>query len=208
MLYMMLKSMAKRTATYAVNTGSYKPPRDTSPERIKKALTAANGNIRKASEMLDVPFDSLYAFLKNDPEFWLLRQRIIDENLDTAEDKLMEQVKGGNLQAIMFFLKCQGKRRGWVERPIIAPASMFQPSPTVLLQDENRDAQQQTIDLSNYNLEELQQLKNLLNSTTPKITENQESLLIENDFDDSEELLEENENLESESKEQRELTNA
>lgn len=197
--------MAKR-ATYALNTGCYKPPRDTSPERIKKALTAANGNIRKASEMLDLPFDHLYAFLKNDPEFWLLRQRIIDENLDTAEDKLMEQVKGGNLQAIMFFLKCQGKRRGWIERPIIAPTAIYQPSPTVLLHDENTNAQQNTIDLSNYNIEELQQLKNLLNTATPKLDENQESLLIEetDDFDDSEELLDETgetENLEIESKE-------
>lgn len=204
MLYIVLIFMTKRTASYAVNTGSYKPPRDTSPERIKKALTAANGNIRKASEMLDVPFDSLYAFLKNDPEFWLLRQRIIDENLDTAEDKLMEQVNGGNLQAIMFFLKCQGKRRGWVERPIIAPASVFQPSPTILLHDENRDAQQHTIDLSNYNLEELQQLKNLLNTTTPKIDTEQSSLLVEeNDFIDSleDEELEDMENI-SEDKEQ------
>ena len=47
--------------------------------------------------------------------------RAVQENcgevrLDIAESKLMELVNEKNLGAICFLLKCQGKKRGWIER--------------------------------------------------------------------------------------------
>lgn len=168
--------MPKKTRIYACQR-NYNASIDSSPERIAKALTASNGNILKASTMLDIPFESLYIHLKNNPEFWLLRQQIIDKNLDEAEDQLMTQVRGGNLQAIMFYLKCQGKRRGWVERPVVVP--IYHTPNTVLLHDEQLTEQQNSIDLSNYNIEELQQLKTLLteNSLRPQPQIESEQLL-------------------------------
>ena len=39
-----------------------------------------------------------------------------ESSVDLAESKLIEAIKNGNLTAIIFFLKTQGKSRGYVER--------------------------------------------------------------------------------------------
>ena len=43
-------------------------------------------------------------------------EEIEDNNIDFAEGKLMEQMNEGNIAAILFFLKCKAKSRGYVER--------------------------------------------------------------------------------------------
>ena len=39
-----------------------------------------------------------------------------ESSVDLAESKLIEAIKDGNLTAIIFFLKTQGKSRGYSER--------------------------------------------------------------------------------------------
>jgi hypothetical protein len=41
---------------------------------------------------------------------------------DFAEGKLIQQIDAGNITAIIFYLKCQGKDRGYVERTEITGA--------------------------------------------------------------------------------------
>lgn len=36
--------------------------------------------------------------------------------LDLAENKLLQKINDGDLGAICFYLKCQGKHRGYIER--------------------------------------------------------------------------------------------
>ena len=43
-------------------------------------------------------------------------EEIENNNIDFAEGKLMEQMNEGNIAAILFFLKCKAKSRGYVER--------------------------------------------------------------------------------------------
>ena len=43
-------------------------------------------------------------------------EQIENANIDFAEGKLMEQMNEGNIAAILFFLKCKAKSRGYVER--------------------------------------------------------------------------------------------
>jgi hypothetical protein len=42
--------------------------------------------------------------------------------LDNVESSLYHEVLAGNVTAMIFWLKCQGKERGWVERQEIAGA--------------------------------------------------------------------------------------
>ena len=46
--------------------------------------------------------------------------------LDLAESKLIKLIKEGNLTAIIFFLKTQGKHRGYVERQELEVATDFE----------------------------------------------------------------------------------
>ena len=41
---------------------------------------------------------------------------IHDQYLDLTEHALIKQIKEENLGAIIFYLKCQGKKRGYIER--------------------------------------------------------------------------------------------
>ena len=50
-----------------------------------------------------------------DPNFAEKVYEIQEERIDFAETKLMEKIADGNIIAILFFLKCQGKARGWLE---------------------------------------------------------------------------------------------
>lgn len=61
---------------------------------------------------------------RSEPAFWerenmdfkraiyILRESL----LDYTEDQLMKKVKEGHVTAMIFWLKCQGKHRGWIER--------------------------------------------------------------------------------------------
>jgi hypothetical protein len=41
---------------------------------------------------------------------------IRDQNIDLAESRLLEKIRGGNINAIVFYLSTQGKERGYSRR--------------------------------------------------------------------------------------------
>lgn len=111
-------------------------------EEIKSALLANVGVIALAAawlgklkteqkkaecELLGIPFDenkdtfriSRQAISKRIERNAELKEVVVDleeTKLDLAEKYLYDLMKGGNLGAICFYLKCKGKRRGWIER--------------------------------------------------------------------------------------------
>jgi hypothetical protein len=64
-----------------------------------------------------------YRWLRNDLEFADKVQEIKDRGVDFAEDMLMSKVVSGDLQAIMFFLRGQGKHRGWNDKIDVSVAT-------------------------------------------------------------------------------------
>lgn len=47
--------------------------------------------------------------------------QLADEFLDQAESNFYKHVEDGNLTALIFFLKTQGRARGWSERLEVMP---------------------------------------------------------------------------------------
>ena len=137
------------------------PPLDLDAEEVVNNLRVCDGNIQQCAILLGLSYSVLYKWLKNNPQLWMLRQEIIDKNLDECESQLMSLIKAGNLGAIMFYLKCQGKRRGWIEKPSMPQPPDFS-GRNVLLTDDS-SAEKNSVDLSRLGLEELQQLRSLLN---------------------------------------------
>jgi hypothetical protein len=41
---------------------------------------------------------------------------ITETEIDEVESELMTQVRKGNMTAILFYLKCKGRDRGWIEK--------------------------------------------------------------------------------------------
>ena len=45
---------------------------------------------------------------------------VVEQTLDWAESKLLELIAAGDKTAILFYLKCKGKKRGYTERQEVA----------------------------------------------------------------------------------------
>jgi hypothetical protein len=86
------------------------------PEQIIGALAAARGMIAPAARALGCSRNTIKAYMH---EYQAIAQTIADEReatTDVAELKLYDAIERGEAWAICFYLKCQAKNRGYVER--------------------------------------------------------------------------------------------
>ena len=88
--------------------------------QIEHTLEQSNGNISYAARSLGVARNTLYKRINKNPRL----QKVLDDAretlVDTAESALLTAVRTGNIAAIIFTLKTQGKARGYIERQEIA----------------------------------------------------------------------------------------
>jgi hypothetical protein len=85
-------------------------------EQVENALSRTSGNIAAAARELGASRSTIYRFIEGSPT---LQQVLVDareELVDIAESALRREVLNGNITAIIFTLKTQGKARGYVER--------------------------------------------------------------------------------------------
>jgi len=95
-----------------------------SNEAIKKALIATYGNITLAAEQVQVARQNLSNRIHSSPELEQALSESRDRIVDFAENKLLALLNKKNIaglsdpepSAVYFVLKCQGKKRGWIER--------------------------------------------------------------------------------------------
>ena len=85
-------------------------------EQIIKALEANGGFQSKAAQQLGMTQSALTQRIKRSENLQRVATEIKDKYLDLAESKLITLVNNGNLGAICFYLKCQGKHRGYIEK--------------------------------------------------------------------------------------------
>ena len=96
---------------------------NTRKRNMLMALRKSLGIVTKAAKMVtedETDAESLrqihYEWLKTDPAYKEAVESIEGIVLDYAESQLFKQVAKGNTTAIIFLLKCRGKKRGYVER--------------------------------------------------------------------------------------------
>lgn len=84
-------------------------------KKLIEAIKKFSGNVSAAADFLGFSRHTVY----NAIERWDL-QGILDEarerNLDELEDELYTQAKNGNITALIFALKTQGRHRGYSEK--------------------------------------------------------------------------------------------
>lgn len=83
--------------------------------RVIEKLLLYRGHISFTAQALQVTPRMLQKFINSHPSISHAQKDISNSILDIAENKLLEAVQAGDLQAIKFLLKCKGRERGWVE---------------------------------------------------------------------------------------------
>ncbi len=83
-------------------------------EQITAALTTTKGKVPEAADILGV--SRAYLSDRMTMAHRAIRLQWYEDLTDTAEDKLAELVRQGDKIACLFWLKCHGKKRGWIEK--------------------------------------------------------------------------------------------
>ncbi len=81
-----------------------------------EALTEANGVVTTAINAVQLHRSTFYKWMKEDEAFKKEVDDIRESALDYVESKMFERIKNGSDTMIIFFLKTQGKKRGYIER--------------------------------------------------------------------------------------------
>lgn len=85
--------------------------------QIEQALAATGGFITYAAKKLNCTHQNITKRIKGSPYLQEVQNSIHESKLDLTEHTLLKQIKEENITAILFFLKCKGRGRGYIERP-------------------------------------------------------------------------------------------
>jgi hypothetical protein len=89
---------------------------DIKKREILEALEKSLGIVTTACKQVGINRDTYYEWLKKDKEFKRKVKELQNVALDFAESQLHKQIAKGNPLSTMFYLKCKGKKRGYIEQ--------------------------------------------------------------------------------------------
>jgi len=84
-------------------------------EEVIAALVKA-GTQSGAAKLLKANRQTIINYMKEDPEISMAVKEAKEILLDVAETMLADNIRKGHASSIFFYLKTQGKQRGYVER--------------------------------------------------------------------------------------------
>lgn len=85
-------------------------------KQIEIAIRESRGFLSVAAERLGCTYQTVSNYIKRYKTLQEVLDSINERELDLTENKLLSQIKEGNTTAIIFYLKCKGKKRGYVEK--------------------------------------------------------------------------------------------
>ncbi|MBT6050198.1 MAG: hypothetical protein HOG49_25660 [Candidatus Scalindua sp.] len=86
-------------------------------EEVIDALKECHGMQTYAAKKLGCTYKTVWQYIQDFPKIAEALVEIHESSIDTAELKLMAKIKEGDMTAIIFYLKCKGKKRGFIDRP-------------------------------------------------------------------------------------------
>lgn len=108
-------------------------------EAVRIALEKAKGRIFLAAKSLEVSGETVRKYLQRWPELQEIIEDIRGRALDVAEVALDRAVIAGEAWAVCFFLKTQGKARGYIEKVETSGTFQTHSSVQVYLPQNDRD---------------------------------------------------------------------
>lgn len=86
------------------------------PSQVELALRTTHGCVYAAARALQCHPETVYRYMRRYPSVQRARDESRELRLDLAELRLDQAVQAGQAWAVCFFLKTQGRRRGYSER--------------------------------------------------------------------------------------------
>ncbi len=99
-----------------VPNGNGSKKRELTAQKLIEAIHESHGLLTLAAKRAGVSFGTAKRYVA---EFTSVAQAVVDSKehmLDFAEAKLYEKISKGDNACLIFYLKCQGKERGFIER--------------------------------------------------------------------------------------------
>ena len=93
-------------------------------EQVKSALIECHGLCYAAARHLGVAPSTIFRRVQKHPELAEFIKECHETRLDEAEGQLQAAVRRGEAWAVCFYLKTQGKARGYSERLEVAPVAV------------------------------------------------------------------------------------
>ena len=93
-----------------------------STEDYIAAIHNSRGLLTHAADALGVTRGAIYQAAKKHPEIQKAIEDARERTTDLAEGKLFQKINEGDNTAILFYLKTQAKKRGYVERQEVTGA--------------------------------------------------------------------------------------
>lgn len=90
--------------------------KDTIKKELLEALERSMGVVKVACDKTGHSRNTYYKYYNDDEDFKTQVNNIKEGCIDFAEAALLKQIKGGNAISTIFYLKTQGKKRGYVEK--------------------------------------------------------------------------------------------
>ena len=97
--------------------------RDNTAQRIIEAIKHSDGLLTDAAKKAHVGYTTLWRYTKDYSSVEQAVKEAKETMLDFAESKLYGKIRDGDNTAIIFFLKTQGKARGYIERQELTGAN-------------------------------------------------------------------------------------
>lgn len=113
---------------------------DSNKKRVLECLEESRGIVTTACQNANIARSQFYEWVNTDPEFKAAVEAVNESAIDHVESKLLEKINGISMAtkskedgdpivytlppsdtAIIFFLKCRAKKRGYVERTEVVP---------------------------------------------------------------------------------------
>lgn len=88
--------------------------------KVAEAYKKVAGNLSLCAEALKIDRRTLDRWRKKYPELHTMMLDVEEGLLDLCESRLLQEINGGNLTAIIFYLKTKGKQRGYIEGHIVS----------------------------------------------------------------------------------------
>jgi hypothetical protein len=92
----------------------------TNNDTIKKEMLAALkdtlGVVSPACEMVGISRNTHYVWMKEDEEYKLSVDDLLEFQMDFVESKLFTNINNGDISSTIFYLKTKAKKRGYFEK--------------------------------------------------------------------------------------------